>query len=100
VRPDIGTDVGLDSIEPLLIDPAAVLATLKELGLVRPSAAVVGVAPNLDEYKLRWIAAARWRLQERPPNAEQLLGAISEVTGTLGARSSTMTRVLRRFPFG
>ncbi len=84
VKPDIGTDVGLESIEPLLIDPEPLLAALKKLGLVRASAAFDRPPPDLDDYKLRWIAAARFRIGENPPNAKQLRGAIADVTASLG----------------
>lgn len=103
VRPDIGVNINLANVEPLLLDAQAVLITLKELGLVRPSVAVDAPAPDLHAYKVRWLAAARWRLKANPPDAAVLRAAIDTVAASLGAAApgkagTRSTRIGRSLP--
>ena len=85
LRPEIGSDVRLKNLEPLLIDQENLLIALKGLGLVRPSAAFEGAPPDLTEYKHRWLAAARWLAKEKPPELASVLKGIKDVSATLDA---------------
>lgn len=81
-RPDIGTDVDLSSIQPLLIDQRTLLSKLHDLGLVRTAAVHDAPDSGLDDYRARWIAAARWLIRTRPPNKDELLQAIARVSAS------------------
>jgi hypothetical protein len=51
--------------QPLLLDFAKVLTSLKSLGLIRPSTVPEGRPPGIQEYKLRWLQTAQWFLERR-----------------------------------
>jgi hypothetical protein len=83
-KPDIGTRVRLGwFVEPTFLDEDRLVEFLKSFGLVRPAAAFDGPPPSLNEYKLRWIAAARWQTTKRPQEESKILKAIEEVTASL-----------------
>jgi hypothetical protein len=92
IMPDIGVDIDLLNVQPFVVDNHHLLATLKRLGLVRPSAGLDIPPPDLIAYKCRWIAAARWLANTKPPNRQQLLDAITAVANSLGARDRLLTR--------
>lgn len=83
-RPNIGTDLPLENVEPLLVDHGAVLGTLKELGLIRGSVNIRDSESELNEYRTRWIEAARWLAKARPSEARRIRAAILEVRKSHG----------------
>jgi hypothetical protein len=84
LKPPVATHTRLlGFLEPAILDDGNVLAALKQFGLIRSSAAFDGPGPDLREYKLRWIEAARLQAQKNPRTKEKMLRAIEEVTASL-----------------
>jgi hypothetical protein len=106
-KPEILPDIWLRNVGPVLLNQESALSALKRMGLVRDSATIDGPQPDLDEYKRRWIAAARWLAKGKPPDALKLLNAIEHVrasisagsredVGTLASLRTVLTRPFRR----
>ena len=97
-RPDIGTEVSLQSAEPLMLDHARALTALKTIGLVRPSTAAQDPAPDLIEYKRRWLTAARGVQRGKSTRSRAVADAIDIVRASIGEQGwpSRIARIFRR----
>jgi hypothetical protein len=85
-RPKIGADIRLIGyLEPVMLDGERLIAALRQIGLVRASAAFGRSSADLDNYKRRWIAAARWQATRRPHQHQKLSRAIEVVSASLDA---------------
>jgi len=84
VTPQIGTKTRLGKfLEPVALDRARILGALNQLGLVRSSAVSDAPPPDLNEYKLRWIEAARSRIKRKPDDEKKIFEGIDEVNASL-----------------
>lgn len=81
--PDVGTGMNLEASFPVMLDEARLLTLLKELGLIRANAAPKGPAPDLAEYKRKWIEFAKLTAEKR--GNRRLSQAIAALEAGLGS---------------
>lgn len=97
-QPDLGINLKVRNLAPVMLDRDVVLSTFKKIGLVRDGAAFEGPPPDVEEYKRRWLAVAKWLARSRPAEIEALNAAIAHVSASLPAKTRAPSGVLTSAP--